>query len=105
MQDVRSGKETYEDAEKRIMAAMAGVALPPLALVVDHVKWAIDKGGEDCVGLGGDLDGVDFLPAGFAGVEDYPRIEELLLAGGLTPRQVEKVCYENFLRVFREILG
>jgi membrane dipeptidase len=105
LQDVRSGKETYEDAEKRIMAAMAGVALPPLALVVDHVKWAIDKGGEDCVGLGGDLDGVDFLPAGFAGVEDYPRIEELLLAGGLTPRQVEKVCYENFLRVFREILG
>ena len=57
------------------------------------------------MGLGGDLDGVDFLPAGFAGAEDYPRIEELLRASGLSQRQVEKVCYENFLRVFREILG
>jgi membrane dipeptidase len=104
-QAVRSGAETFEDAERKMAGAMAGVALPPLALLVDHVKWAIDKGGEDCVGLGGDLDGVDFLPAGFAGVEDYPRIEALLRAGGLTPRQVDKVCYENFLRVFGEILG
>jgi membrane dipeptidase len=84
---------------------MADVPLPPLSTVVDHVKWAIDKGGEDCVGLGGDLDGVDYLPDGFRGAEDYPRIEELLRAGGLTSSQVDKVCHGNFLRVFQEILG
>ena len=84
---------------------MAGVPRPPLSTVLDHVKWAVNVGGEDSVGLGGDLDGVDYLPEGFEGAADYPRIEELLRAGGLTSRQIDKVCHENFLRVFREVLG
>jgi membrane dipeptidase len=84
---------------------MVGVPQPPLSLIVDHVRRAIDVGGEDCVGLGGDLDGVDRLPAGFAGVQDYPRIEDLLRQSGLADRQIEKVCYRNFLRVFQEVLG
>ena len=83
---VLSGDETFDEAQAQEAAAMADVPRPPLSPVVDHVKWAIDKGGEDCVGLGGDLDGVDYLPAGFEGAADYPRIEELLRAGGLTPR-------------------
>ncbi len=104
-QTVLSGKETFDDAQAREAASMAGVPRPPLSLVVDHVKWAVNVGGEDSVGLGGDLDGVDYLPAGFEGAADYPRIEELLRDGGLTPRQIDKVCHENFLRVFQEVLG
>ena len=53
-------------------------------MIVDHVRHAINVGGEDAVGLGGDLDGVDALPAGFEGVADYPRIAELLARAGLT---------------------
>jgi membrane dipeptidase len=102
---VYAGKKSFDEAQKEAAAAMSGVPRPPLATVVDHVKWAIDKGGEDCVGLGGDLDGVDYLPAGFTGAGDYPRIEELLREAGLTDRQIEKVCYRNFLGVFRELLG
>lgn len=105
LESIRSGKMTYEEVEAQEVAAMAGVPLPPLSAVVDHVKWAIDKGGEECVGLGGDLDGIDYLPAGFQGAEDYPRIEELLRAGGLSASQVDKVCHGNFLRVFQQILG
>jgi membrane dipeptidase len=103
-QAVLSGEKTYDDAQAKDADAMAAVPRPPLSTVVDHVKWAIDQGGEDCVGLGGDLDGVDYLPAGFEGAADYPRIEALLREGGLTPRQIDKVCHENFLRVFQEIL-
>jgi len=102
---VSAGEIGFDEAQKAGAAAMAGVPKPPLSTLMDHVKWAIDKGGEDAVGLGGDLDGVDHLPAGFGGAEDYPRIEELLRAGGLTTSQVEKVCYRNFLRVFQEVLG
>ncbi len=102
---VRTGEMSFEEAQQIQIRAMAEVPLPSLATVVDHVKWAIDKGGEDSVGLGGDLDGVNFLPEGVAGVEDYPRIEESLRAAGLSQRQVEKVCYGNFARVFQEILG
>jgi membrane dipeptidase len=105
LEAIRSGSMTYEQVQEQEVAAMADVPLPSLSTVVDHVTWAIDKGGEDCVGLGGDLDGVDYLPAGFQGAEDYPRIEELLRAGGLTASQVDKVCHRNMLRVFQEILG
>jgi membrane dipeptidase len=101
---VLAGDETFETAQAEGAALMAAVPRPPLSTVVDHVRWAINAGGEDCVGLGGDLDGVDYLPAGFRGIQDYPRIEELLREGGLPDRQVDKVCHENFLRVFREIL-
>jgi membrane dipeptidase len=101
---VSSGRQTIEDVMHQGGEAMADVPRPSLRLVLDHVKWAMDVGGEDCVGLGGDLDGIDRLPAGFQGVADYPRIEALLREGGLSSRQVEKVCYENFLRVFRELL-
>jgi membrane dipeptidase len=104
-QSVLSGEETFDNAQAQGAASMADVRRPPLSLVVDHVRWAINVGGEDSVGLGGDLDGVDYLPAGFESVADYPRIEELLRDGGLTPRQIDKVCHENFLRVFQEVLG
>jgi membrane dipeptidase len=104
-QAVLSGEETYDVAQTRDADAMAAVPRPPLSTVLDHVKWAINQGGEDSVGLGGDLDGVDYLPADFEGAADYPRIEALLREGGLTPRQIDKVCHENFLRVFQEVLG
>lgn len=104
-QEVLSGETTYDHAQAQGVRSMTAVPRPPLSTVVDHVKWAINKGGEDSVGLGGDLDGVDFLPAGFEGVADYPRIEDLLHAGGLTPQQIDKVCHQNFLRVFQEVLG
>jgi membrane dipeptidase len=104
-QAVLTGETTYDDAQTHDAGAMAAVPRPPLSTVVDHVKWAINVGGEDSVGLGGDLDGVDYLPADFEGAADYPRIERLLREGGLTPRQIDKVCHENFLRVFQEILG
>jgi membrane dipeptidase len=104
-QAVLSGEAAFEDAQAEGAGAMAAVPRPPLSTVVDHVKWAINLGGEDSVGLGGDLDGVDFLPAGFEGAADYPRIEELMRAGGLTTQQIDKVCHQNFSRVFQEILG
>jgi membrane dipeptidase len=102
---VLSGEVAFDAAQAKGAEAMAGVARPPLSSLVDHVKWAINEGGEDVVGLGGDLDGVDYLPQDFAGVEDYPLIEELLREGGLSSSQVDKICHENFVRVFQEVLG
>jgi membrane dipeptidase len=101
---ISAGTESFEEAERRTAAAMAKIPRPPLELIVDHVRHAIDVGGEDAVGLGGDLDGIDTLPAGFDGVDDYPRIAELLEEAGLPPAQVEKVCYGNLARVFKEVL-
>ena len=60
--------------------------------------------GEDCVGMGGDLDGIYQTPAGLGGVADYPRIVDVLRSADLTERQIEKVSHGNFLRVYGEVL-
>jgi membrane dipeptidase len=95
----------FEEAGRNSAAAEALIPRPPLELVAEHVRHAIKVGGEDAVGLGGDLDGVDNLPAGLEGVAGYPRIAELLVEAGLTPTQVEKVCYRNLARVFHETVA
>lgn len=94
-----AGDLTLDEAGEKAAAVTRTLPRPPLETVVAHVKHAIDLGGEDCVGLGGDLDGVDALPAGIDGVHDYPKIVAALLAAGLTEAQVEKVCWTNFARV------
>jgi len=101
---VAAGTATFEEAGRKCSAAEALVPRPPLELIVDHILWAINVGGEDAVGLGGDLDGVDVLPLGLDGVGHYPRIAELLSRAGLTSAQVRKVCYGNFARIFEETL-
>lgn len=97
--------ESIDDAGHRLSDALSSLPRPPLDLIVDHVRHAINVGGENVVGLGGDLDGVDVLPLGFEGVLDYPRIAGLLENAGLRPQQVEKVCWGNLARVFTEVLG
>ena len=100
--EVLGGTGSFEDAGRKISAATALLPPPPLDVIVDHVLHAIDVGGEDAVGLGGDLDGIDVLPEGFEGAGDYPRIAELLRKAGLKDTQLEKICYGNFARVFKE---
>ena len=84
---------------------LRAIPLPGLEWIARHVRHAIDIGGEACIGLGGDLDGISFMPAGIDGVESYPRIPEALAAAGLTEAQIEKVCWRNMARVFGEVLG
>ena len=84
---------------------LRSIPRPGLEWLARHVCHAIAIGGEDCIGLGGDLDGISFMPAGINGVEDYPLIPAVLSAAGLTEAQVEKVCWRNMARVFGEVLG
>ena len=84
---------------------LRAIPLPGLEWIARHVRHAIDIGGEACIGLGGDLDGISFMPAGITGVESYPLIPEALAAAGLTEAQIEKVCWRNMARVFGAVLG
>jgi membrane dipeptidase len=96
-------------AERQKLRMSAGKLLdaiprPERAWIARHVQHAMNLGGEECVGLGGDLDGMSYMPEGLTGVESYPLIEQALRDAGLTERQVEKVCWKNMARVFREVL-
>ncbi len=78
---------------------------PDLEEVARHVVHAIEVGGEDAVGLGGDLDGIEALPRGVESVADYAQLPTLFRRAGLSERQVEKVCHANFARVVEELLN
>ncbi len=91
-------------AKAELDRRVAALPRPALDWVGRHVLHAITVGGEDAVGLGGDLDGAVVLPLGIEGIADYPKIADLLLDLGLSVRQVEKVAWGNFARVFSEVL-
>jgi len=95
---------TWQERERLAREIAPSVPRPPFGLIVAHIKHAIDVGGENCIGLGGDLDGIIHTPEGMDGVQDYPQISGALSDAGLTHGQIDKICYGNFLRVFREVL-
>jgi membrane dipeptidase len=92
------GWEAVFDAHLRTMPR------PPATWIARHVLHAIRVGGEDCVGLGADLDGVSSLPDGIDGAGDLAELPNHLAAAGLRTRQVEKVCWETMHRLFSEAL-
>ena len=90
--------------QRAIREQMLAIPRPALDWVARHVVHAINVGGEDCIGLGGDLDGIGQTPAGIDTVADYVKFIPLLREAGLSETQIEKVCYGNFTRVFSEVL-
>lgn len=92
------------EAMNAFRAAVASWPRPSIDWIGRHVFHAIAVGGEDCIGLGGDLDGNVVTPFGIDKIVDYAKLVDLLDSKGLTTRQIEKVCYGNFERVFTEVL-
>ena len=102
---VRWRNPDLSDAERAALnAERESLELPGLDVVVQHIAHAIRVGGEDCIGLGGDLDGIAATPAGLDTVADYVKLPRLLRSAGLNDRQIEKICYGNFARVFEDVL-
>ena len=71
--------------------------------MVDHVRHIIQVGGSDCLGLGSDFDGID----GTLEMKDcsqlYKFVEELERQH-ISDTQIEKILYQNTMRVYREVL-
>ena len=74
-----------------------------LDTVCDHIFHflEIDPEGEH-ISLGGDLDGIDYLPDGFSGVQDYPKISDRLLERGLSEDLIYRIFWSNALGVFKQ---
>ena len=104
MENWEARQEVPEEEKDRLRAELKKIPRPELGWIARHVRHAIHVGGEDVIGLGGDLDGISATPLGIDTVADYALLPELLERAGLAPRQVEKVCYRNFLRIFSEVL-
>jgi membrane dipeptidase len=73
-----------------------------LAQVADHVEHVREVAGLGHVGLGGDFDGTDWLPAGLADVSGYPALFAELLSRGWTEDDCTRLAGGNLLRVLRD---
>ncbi len=74
---------------------------PPMSMLFDHLDYIVKLVGVDYAGMGSDFDGVNSLPAGLDGVEDFPKITEELVKRGYSKKDIRKILGGNFLRVFK----
>ena len=77
---------------------------PPvtLAIVADHIEHVAKVCGVDCVGIGGDFDGIAETPAGLEGVDKYPDLFAELARRGWSDEDLGKLAGGNLLRAMRE---
>ncbi len=74
-----------------------------IASIVRHAKHIVKVGGIEVLGLGSDFDGIDTnkeLP----GVQSIGILSDALAKAGFTQSELDKLFFENVLRVYRDCL-
>ena len=73
---------------------------PTIDTMCDHIFhfMELDPSGKH-IALGGDLDGITNMPAGFEGVQSYPVLAHRLMERGLTESQVMDIYWNNAIGV------
>lgn len=73
---------------------------PTIDTVCDHILHFLEIAGTDKhISLGSDFDGIDAMPEGISGIQDYPKLADRLLALGLSDTAVENIFWNNALGV------
>lgn len=68
--------------------------------IIRHIEHFMGLGGENCIGIGADFDGVDYLPDGIRGCGDTYKLFDRLLELNYSEEAVEKISHKNFERIF-----
>lgn len=71
--------------------------------MIQHIQHIKTIGGIDCVGLGSDFDGI----GGELELQDVsylPQLREALKKAEFTEEEIDKIFYQNVLRVYQEVL-
>lgn len=102
----RELKERYPDEAEYKAAMHAWLAEHPTPRgtvhdVVAHIDHIVKVAGIDCVGIGGDFDGIDQTPEQLDDVSGYPYLTQALLDRGYSAADVHKIMGGNLLRAMR----
>ena len=76
----------------------------PLATIVAHVRYAVDRIGIEHVALGSDFDGAT-VPDELGDVAGLPRLLDALAAAGFTEDEVRAIAWDNWRRVLARAWG
>ncbi|MCI6022909.1 MAG: dipeptidase [Candidatus Faecivivens sp.] len=83
--------------------AAAGSKISRIERMCAHLSHLIDVGGEDCAAIGTDFDGISGeLEVGTP--TEMGKLFEALSRHGFSDRLIEKIAYQNTLRVIRETM-
>ena len=74
----------------------------PIARLVEHIRYAVDRAGIDHVGLGSDFDGAK-IPAELGDAAGLPKLIAALREDGFREAEIRKLTSENWLRVLGDI--
>ncbi len=69
--------------------------------VIAHAKHIVNVGGIECLGLGSDFDGIP-TNEGIPDASHMPGLAECMSSAGFTQSQIDKLCYQNVLRVYQD---
>ena len=72
---------------------------PSLTDLLKHAEKMLSLGGENCIAMGGDLDGIVSVPKGFKDVGSYADIRDML-ASAFSDVIAEKIMFKNAARFF-----
>ncbi|MEV6562808.1 dipeptidase [Nocardia sp. NPDC051756] len=92
--EAMESRRTFEATHPRPKVTSAAVA--------DHLDHVREIVGIDHIGLGGDYDGTDYLPADLGDVSGYPHLIAELLGRGWSESDIGKLTWHNAVRVLRD---
>ncbi|WP_415648189.1 dipeptidase [Stackebrandtia soli] len=98
------GEDAYRRQRERRAKWLADNPCPPVSSsnVADHVEYIRDIAGVECVGFGGDMDGIATTPKDLTDVAAYPRVLEELVRRGWSDDDLAKLTCRNVIRVMRD---
>ncbi len=70
--------------------------------VIAHIDYIMRCGGQEVVALGSDYDGIGSTPVGLEDVSKMQNLYGALKDKGFTEKSIEKLFYQNALRVLKE---
>jgi len=94
-----------EDDEDAFLDAYRAENPAPVATIDDvvaHLEHVREVAGIEHIGLGGDYDGVGWLPEGLEDVRGYPRLLEALAERGWSDGDLARLTCRNILRVMAD---
>jgi len=68
--------------------------------VLRHIEYFLSLGGESCLAIGSDFDGIDRLPHGMAGIESVEDIAELMLHHNYSEVLTNSILFDNAYHFF-----
>lgn len=72
--------------------------------IVNHIKHIINVGGENCVGIGSDFDGISTKNLEMQNVGEIYKLIDGLKKANFTEDVIEKIMYKNALRLVKDVM-